>query len=267
VKNLKQTIFYYLKVYEKFVSTSISVGVSFRTSFTLLLLMDLFFYFSTLLSVNFIYDHIQMIGPWDKNHLLFFISFMLGIDHLHMTLVSESFWELSHSIRTGDLDFALIKPANSVFSVFFRYFRPSTIINIFVVWTFIIYYGIQVKLEPLSWVLLPFLMFLGFFLFVVIEFNIAASMFWLKEGLGINFLRMQLQQLARWPNFIYASIARKFLTVCLPILLVGSGPIHFLYDYGKWPLILSMVAASIVFLFILKFVWRSALRHYNSASS
>ena len=137
MKNLKQTIFYYLKVYEKFVSTSISVGVSFRTSFALLLLMDLFFYFSTLLSVNFIYDHIQMIGPWDKNHLLFFISFMLGIDHLHMTLVSESFWELSHSIRTGDLDFALIKPANSIFSVFFRYFRPSTVINIFIVWTFL----------------------------------------------------------------------------------------------------------------------------------
>ena len=264
---IKKRILYYLGVYREYVSTSISVGVSFRTSFFLLLVMDIFFYLAALSTVSFIYDHVQMIGPWDKNQLLFFISFMLGVDHLHMTVVSESFWELSRSIRTGELDFTLIKPANSVFSVFFRYFRPSSLINIFVVWGFIIYFGMKVNLTLTSWVLLPFLTVLGFLLFVFIEFNISASMFWMKEGLGINFLRMQLQQLARWPNFIYASLARKILTICLPILLVGSGPVHFLYDYGKWPMILGMFVATCVFAIILKFVWRVALQNYNSASS
>ena len=264
---IKKTVIYYLRIYQMFISTSVSVGVSFRTSFILLVFMDLFFYFSALASVSFIYDHVQTIGPWDKNQLLFFISFMLGIDHLHMTLVSESFWELSHSIRSGDLDFILLRPANSIFSVFFRYFRASSLLNIFLVWGFIIYYGIQVELSLVSWILIPFLVVLGFLLFIVIEFNISTSMFWLKEGLGINFLRMQLQQLARWPNFIYASLARKVLMVCLPILLVGSGPVHFLYDYGRWPLIVGMFVATCVFAVILKFIWRCALQKYNSASS
>ncbi|MAF79129.1 MAG: hypothetical protein CME60_13285, partial [Halobacteriovoraceae bacterium] len=104
-------------------------------------------------------------------------------------------------------------------------------------------------------------------LLVILEFILSTSMFWLTDGLGINFLRMQFQQLARWPNFIYQSLTRKVLSFVIPILLIGSGPVHFLIDHTHYKLLLYMGVAVVVGLFILANLWKIGLRRYDSASS
>lgn len=262
-----KTIKHYLSVYYKFIETSFTEASSFRLSFFLIIIMDLFFYFSTLATVSIIFDHVSTIGPWDRDRLLFFISFMLAIDHLHMTVVSEGFWMLSQHIRTGSMDYILLKPVHSIFTVFFRHFRPATILNGFVAWGFLIYYGINLNLPFLSWILLPILVLSGFMLLIVLEFIITSSMFWMVEGLGINFLRMQLQQLSRWPDFIYASLSRKVLTIGIPLLLIGSAPVRFLFDYSQYQYLIGLFIAIIFFWFVLLKIWALALRKYDSASS
>jgi len=258
---------HYLSVYKKFVSTSFTMASSFRLNFVLLIFMDIFFYVSALATVSFIYDHVQTIGPWNKEQLMFFISFMLAVDHLHMVLISESFWNLAHEIRSGGMDFILLRPLSSIFTTFFRYVRASSLLNIFVVWGFLINYGLDLDFQILDWVLLPFLVLLAFTLLALLEFIISTSMFWLTEGLGINFLRMQMQQLARWPNFIYSSLARKVLTVGMPILLIGSAPVHFLFDKSQWHYIAYLLLAIVISFIALRIIWNIALTKYDSASS
>ena len=243
------------------------MAMSFRASFILLILMDLTFYFSAIASVEIIYNHVANIGPWNREQLLFFITFMLAIDHLHMTFLSESFWELSLQLRTGQLDFALLRPIHSLFTVFFRYFRPSSLLNIFVIWGALIYYGRQVPLLWWQWPLLPVLILLGFAILGLIEILISTLMFWTQEGLGINFLRMQMQQLSRWPDFIYATLARRVLTLAIPLLMIGSPAVHYLYDPKQWPMLLSVPLAIVILFKLLLWVWDKALKNYESASS
>lgn len=258
---------HYAQVYRGFVSTSFTEATSFRLNFLLLIIMDLFFYVSVLATVSFIFDHVETIGPWNRTQLMFFMSFMLVIDHLHMTFVSESFWMLSTHLKTGELDFTLLKPVNSIFTIFFRHVRPSSLCNIFVTWGLLIYYGRQVPLTTLDWICLPPLIVLSFTLLCLVEFIIASSMFWVTEGLGINFLRMQIQQLARWPDYIYATLSRKILTIALPVLLIGSAPVHFLFDKSRyWPLG-GMIVAILGCLVVLRWIWARGLRRYDSASS
>ena len=90
----------YLTLYRHFILTSAAVEMSFRSSFILIILMDLFFYITTLSTVSFIYEHVAMIGPWDRNQLMFFIAYALMLDNLHMILISENFWEFSYLLRT-----------------------------------------------------------------------------------------------------------------------------------------------------------------------
>ena len=258
---------HYWDVYKKFVSTSISVETSFRTSFILLIIMDMFFFFSSIASVNFIYDHVATIGPWQKDELLFFLTFMLVIDNLHMMIFSQSFWEFSFSLRSGALDYVILKPMNTIFSVFFRHFRASSLFNTPLFVGFFIYYGNKIGLGLFDWLMIPLFITLSLALLVVIEFIMSTSMFWLTDGMGINFLRMQLQQLGRWPNFIYSGAIRKFLTVFIPILLVGSGPVHFLINKDSWGLLASMLVALAVLIVVLLGVWKIGLRRYDSASS
>jgi ABC-2 type transport system permease protein len=229
--------------------------------------MDLFFYFSVLASVYFIFDHVQMIGPWRREQMLFFLSFMLTVNHLHMTMVSENFWELSFLIRTGGMDFILLKPVHSLFISFFRHFRPATLLNGIAAWSFLIYFGIKINLPTLSWVLLPPMVLAAFALTVLTEMILSVSMFWLVEGFGINFLRMQFQQLSRWPDFIYGKYTRRVLTLMLPLLLVGSAPVRFLFNFSDYHLLLIMLIAIVILFKILLWAWDLGLKKYDSASS
>ena len=264
---MREELKHYLSVYQKFAVTSFTEAMSFRTSFVLLILMDIFFYFSSLATVSFIYDHVETIGPWNRSQLMFFISFMLAVDHLHMTFISESFWMLARQIKTGDLDFILLRPLHSIFSVFFRHVRPSSLCNTPVAWGCLIYYGRQLPLDWQQWALIPPLLIMAFTLLALIEFLMSVAMFWMTEGVGINFLRMQMQSLSRWPDFIYHSFSRRVFTIAFPMLLIGSAPVHFLYDFTNWPYILGMITAIIVLWAILLKVWQIALKNYESASS
>ncbi len=258
---------HYFNVYKKFISTSIQVESSFRTSYALIIFMDLFFFISSLASVNFIYDHVETIGPWKREQLLFFVTFVLSIDNLHMMIFSQNFWQLSFMIKTGELDYVILKPMSTIFSVFFRHFRSSSLFNTPIMIFFLIKYGTAVNLSPIDWLLLPVHLILGLTILVLIEFCLSTAMFWMVEGIGINFLRMQLQSLSRWPAFIYSGFYRKFFTLFVPVLLVGSAPVEFIYDKTKWIKPLQLIFLIVVFYFLLLFLWEKGLKRYDSASS
>ncbi len=114
---------YYLNLYRHFFLTCISESMSFRTSFILTIVMDLLFYFTTLLSFEFLYQNVEFIGDWINNQFIFFVALMLAVDHLHMTFIIESFWRLSEHIKTGSLDYIILKPTNFFFNVFARNIR------------------------------------------------------------------------------------------------------------------------------------------------
>ncbi|MDH5560523.1 MAG: ABC-2 family transporter protein [Deltaproteobacteria bacterium] len=263
IKNIR----HYFSIYQSFIVTCFAESMNFRMHFLLLIIMDLFFYVSALASVYILYEHVPLIGSWNREQFLFFISIMLAVNQLTMTFVSESFWQFPLLIRTGNLDFILLKPANAIFSTFFRYVRPGSMVNVIFTWSATIYFGIQLDLNWFSWMILPFLVFMGFFLQNSIELVISCSMFWMLEGTGINFLRIELQQLSRWPDFIYQSFVRRILTLILPILLIGSAPARFLFDFNDIYPLLGMGLAIIFFWIILKFTWAAGLKAYESASS
>ena len=233
----------------------------------LVMIMDLLFYGITLLSVELIYQHVDQIGPWDRNQFLFFIAFMLTIDHLHMALVSENFWNFSAQIRLGTLDFELLKPINTLFICFFRYVRLETIMITPAPWAALIYFGIQTELSLSSWILLPFLVIFSLVFLVSLEILMSMTMFITVESFALNFLRMQLQQLARWPYFIYQGLIRKLFTFLIPVLAVGSGPVFFLFNKNDFGLLIWGIVVTLLLWLAIGVSWRWALRRYESASS
>lgn len=258
---------HYALIYREFISNSFAEAMSYRLHFVLLIVMDLIFYLTVMASVDFLFDHVTHIGPWGRSEFLFFMAFMIAIEHLHMTFVSENFWNFSYDIRTGNLDFMLLRPVGTLFVVFFRSIRPGTLLNGLFPWAWLILFGRELGLGPWQWLALPGLVLLGLALLTSIEILISMSMFWIVESMGVNFLRMQFQQVSRWPDFVYQYFAQKFFSFVIPVLLVGSAPVHFLLDLGQWPGLVKMLALMLLSWLLIGWFWRKGLASYESASS
>ncbi|MBF2055437.1 MAG: ABC-2 family transporter protein [Candidatus Sericytochromatia bacterium] len=257
----------YALIYREYVNNCVAEALSYRLHFVLLIVMDLLFYLSLLGGVDFLFQHLDQIGPWNRQAFLFFMAFMIAVEHLHMTFVSENFWAFSHDIRTGKLDFILLKPAAALFIVFFRAMRPATLLLGLFPWGLLGWYGSQLGLLWWQWLLLPPLVLLGLALLTSVEILISMSMFWLVESMGINFLRMQLQQLSRWPDFIYGYFAQKFFGLAVPVLLVGSAPVRFVLNPHDTSGLLWLLGLMGLSWLLTAFFWRRGLRAYESASS
>lgn len=258
---------HYWSVYLRFLSTCFAAASTYRLHFVLLIIMDQLFYFSMLGSVDFLYLHVPRIGPWTRDHFMFFVAFILAVDHLHMSFVSESFWEFAYDLRTGRLDFVLLRPLNTLFSVFARQIRPATLVNFVTPWGFLIYFGRRLGLDQEGWLLLPLMVLLALALLTSIEILISMVMFWTVEAMGINFLRIQIQSVSRWPEFIYRGLARRVFTFVLPILLVASAPVYFLIDHSRWMWVVGAIVAMGGTWLLIGISWRLGLRAYESASS
>ena len=254
-------------IYSEFVKNCFAEAMSYRLHFVLLIFMDLMFYLSVIGTVEFLFLHMDHIGAWSRNDFMFFMSFMLAVQHLHMTFVSENFWNFSYDIRMGQLDYILLKPANSLFIVFFRTIRPGTLLNGIFPWAYLWYFGQQIGLVWWQWLLLPVLVLLSLALMTSIEILLSMSMFYTVESMGVNFLRMQLQQVSRWPDFLYQGFARYLFGFFIPVLLIGSSPVHFLRDPHQWPGMIQMLGIMVLIWIAIRWFWRQGLRAYESASS
>ena len=256
----------YFAVYRSFINNSASSAMSFRLNFFLFILIDLSFLMVTLGTTDFIFNHISSIGNWNRDQMLFFITFVILVDWAHMFFLSENFWELSILIRTGQVDFIILRPLSPLFTLFFRHVRFACIFNCIPILSVLFYFGSRLHLALWQWPLVFFLAFLSLILMGLIEITTAMAIFWIQEGMGINFLRIQMQNISRWPDFIYKSFWRKIFIFFVPLLLIGSAPIDIIYN-KNYKALLPMIAAIIILSFFVQFILARALRQYESSSS
>ena len=257
----------YWNVYRKFLSTSISEALGFRVNFVLLVLIQSVFCVTSLLTIHFLYSAVDHIGMWSESEFLFFTSFMLTVNTLHDAFITRNYWEFSDLLIRGKLDFILLRPLHPVFSAYFRFSRPSMMIMTLPILSATVYFGIQVPLSWQSWLFLPFLLFLGVALMGSLGMLFTCGMFWLLQGSGVNFIRIQAQEVARWPDYIFGGGVRLLFTMGIPLLLVGSAPVRFLLNPSDCLPMLGLLCAVLVVFRIVLFLWSLGLRNYDSASS
>ena len=258
------TITKYLSLYKEFFKTSLSEELSFRVNFTLQSLMNISFIGVYFFTSVFIFNHVERIGLWNEKEFLFFLSFVFAVDQTHYLMFSLNFWQFSSDILFGELDFHLLKPVPSLFIVFLRRLAIPGFFTIFLTYSMVIYFGIQVNLSPIAWLSLPFCLFLSLSLLLGIEVIISLLNFFTVEGMGVNQIRLQVQHLCRWPDFIYKNPGRLWL---LPFLAITSVPVHWIFDLTYWIWLVIMFLGVILLWSFIFFLWPKALRFYISPSS
>lgn len=278
----------YLRIFFAFARNSLIRDMTFRSNFLLdcvsslsWLLMNLGFYL-------IVFHHVQSIGlntGWGRNEFFVFLATTWLINSLIQAFLMPNAQEFSELIRTGGLDFALLKPVDTQFLISFRKVEWSALSNFVFGIIILVYALVQLssRTEP-PWVFQPLVLVLYIFYIccgVAILYSLmiclAATSIWLGRNQSLYDFWFYITNFSRYPADIYQGgwgVPLWYLfTFIVPVLVVVNVPARILAQplvptqSWEWGLAVFALLATVLSLLLSRLVFLRALRSYASASS
>jgi len=278
----------YLSVFLAFARNSLIRDMTFRGNFFLdcvsslsWLLMNLGFYM-------LVFFHVRSIGVatgWGKDEFYIFLATTWIINSIVQAFLMPNAQEFSELIRTGGLDFTLLKPMDTQFLISFRRVDWASLSNL-LMGIIILVYGVsrlQARVEP-AWEWHPgmialYLVFIlcGICLFYSLIICLAATSIWLGRNQSLYDFWFYITNFSRYPMEIYQTgwglPLWYIFTFVFPILVIVNVPARIVAQPlaprqgWEWGLAAFAFVATIACLGISRWIFQRALRSYSSASS
>ncbi len=274
----------YFRVFLTFVRNSLVRDMMFPTNFIIesisslgWVAMNLALYLLIFQYTNYIGANSAGDGAWDKYQFFVFLATTLLINNIVQMFFMPNAEEFSELIRTGNLDFALLKPIDTQFLISLQKADWSSLANL-VVGVLLLAYSLP-RLDgftPSLWalVLYPLYVLLGVLIMYSVMISLAATSVWLGRNQSLYDFWFYITNFARYPMEIYdgpiGGWLRWALTFLIPVLVVVNVPARLLakpfhpqYAY----LAVFAVFATGVSLWASRWLFQRALLSYRSASS
>jgi ABC-2 type transport system permease protein len=235
-----------------------------------------------------IFEHTQSIGVdtgWGRSEFFVFMGTTWIINALMQAFFMPNSEEFSELIRTGGLDFALLKPIDTQFLISLRKFNWPSLVNMFVgliLVGFSLYKMSQRtdnpwQFEPLIAVLYPFYILCGVAVLYSVMICLASTSVWLGRNQTLYDFWFYITNFSRYPMEIYArgwGLPLFFIfTFVVPVLLVVNVPARLLAqpltprENWEWALAGFTLLAATLSVLVSRWVFNRSLLAYRSASS
>ena len=187
--------------------------------------------------------------------------------------------DFSELIRTGSLDFALLKPMDTQFLVSLVRIDWSSLGNFCLGFCLLGYSFFQLGYVPQLWEMLlyPLYIFCGVAIYYSLMVAMAATSVWLGRNLTLLDFWFSMTMFSRYPMEIYQGPwgvpLRRAFTFAIPILVVVNVPARLLirplspHSLEDWLLPIFTLFITVVSLIVARWIFNRALLSYRSASS
>lgn len=278
----------YGRVFLTFARNSLVRDMTFRTNFVLQCVSSLGW---TAMNVGFyliIFEHTGSIGAdtgWDRERFFLFIATTWFINSLVQAFFMPNAQEFSEMIRTGGLDFALLKPIDTQFLISFRRVDWSQLSNFFaggLIAAVSLYRLGTREVDPMiptlmSVLLYVLFLFCGVLMMYSLMIALSATSVWLGRNQSLYNFWFYITNFSRYPMEIYNEGWGRPLfglfTFVIPILLVVNVPARLLAKpisprtTEEWSLVAWAAVATTISIFASRWLFRKSLLSYRSASS
>jgi len=278
----------YVRVFLTFARNSLVRDMTFRANFVLecisslgWMLMNLGFYL-----LIFLYtDEIGLATGWGKFEFLVFLATSWIINSLVQTFIMPNANEFSEMIRTGGLDFALLKPIDTQFLISFQKVDWSSLVNLFmgVIVLVVSLWHLATRardpwvFEPIVVLLYPMYVLCGVAILYSLTIGLAATSIWLGRNQSLYDFWFYITTFGRYPMEIYRNswgwALWGFFLFVIPILVVVNVPARLMArpltprEPWEWWLAAFGLFATATSVLISRRIFQGALRSYRSASS
>ena len=272
----------YLRVFLTFARNSLVRDMTFRANFLIDTISSISWVMINLAFYTLIFQYTPAIGVgtgWEKYQFFLFLSTALLINSLVQALFMTNADELSELVRTGTLDFALLKPIDTQFLVSLVRIEWSSLGNFGVGLGLMGYsmYRLHYWPGPVQIALYPVYVLCGVAIYYSLMIALAATSVWLGRNQTLFDFWFYITNFSRYPMEIYqgpwGTPLRRVFTFCIPVLVVVNVPARILVrplspqSAEDWLLPGFAIVATVASLAASRWVFQRALLSYRSASS
>ncbi len=213
------------------------------------------------------------IADWSEPQYFFFVGCFFALNGLIETLFLENCNEFAELVRTGDLDFLLLKPIDEQFLVTCRRIdwgsAPNLLMGGILMTTALVQQGWS--FDPLRVGAFVMTFACGAAIAYSFMLLLTSVSVWMVRNQSLMEMWWLFSSLARYPREIFsgrwAEPLGQFFTFIIPILLVSNVPANVMVRVLDPTMVGLTVAAAAVLLWVSRRFFQVALRSYRSASS
>jgi ABC-2 type transport system permease protein len=270
----------YGRVWLTFMHNALVREMTFRGNFLINLVTRSFWFAAQITLFEIIYRNVDNINDWTRFQYFAFMATGMLINAIIEGFFMPNCANFSELIRTGNLDFALLKPIDTQFLVSCEKVELA-MVNQIVLASGLLGYSLYQIGEPIS--LLQFGAFVVYILVGVAFFysmmiTLASTSVWLGRNQGLYDFWFYITVFARYPRSIYrgvdssrievGDVMQTAFTYVLPILLVVTVPAKVITNsLDSWEFPAIGLVGSVLGLVLSRFIFQTSLKSYRSASS
>jgi ABC-2 type transport system permease protein len=248
---------------------SLALAAQYRADFLLQGVMALFWLGWNLVPLLVVFRARPAIAGWSYPEALIVIGWFTLLKSLLDSAISPSLTAVVQHIRTGTLDFVLLKPADAQFLVSTVRFEVWPLLQAggglaLVAWSLA-----RLGRVPSALQLAAAAGLLGAASLVLysIWILVVSAAFWVVRLDNLAYLFNAIFDAARWPKSVFRGVARIIFTFIIPLAMMTTYPAEALLGRLAVRTALGAVVGALLMAALARLVWTRAIGHYTSASS
>ncbi len=268
----------YVRVWATFLRNSLVREMTFRANFVITVVTRSLWFCTQILMFEIIYGHVDAIKDWSRDEYFAFMATGMLVNAIVETVFMPNCANFSELIRTGDLDFALLKPIDTQFLVSFEKVNLPMLVQVLLAGALMAYSLSRLDVTLTAGRVAMYLLLVGvavaFFYSLMIA--LASTSVWLGRNQGLYDFWFYITVFARYPQGIWreqsfgGEVIWFGFSFVIPILLVMTVPTRILL--GKtldpsWAVVFVAPAITLGLLYGSRRIFQWSVNNYRSASS
>ena len=259
----------YFKVIILFFKTAFARQLAYKTN----LIIDLISVSGSIVGSIFIlslfYSGNNNLGGWSWEEALIIQSLFIILSGITNILFRPNLNEIIEHIREGTLDFIILKPIDSQFTLSFRTFAPAGISEILVGISLLIFLIFKTNndISFISFIFFIMMFFSGIIIIYSLWFLVATTSIWFIQTMSISEVLRNLLISSKYPIDAFPLSLKLLLTYLIPISFLTTFPAKTILGGFEFINIFTSLLLAFISFSLSRRFWKFALKHYTSASS
>jgi ABC-2 type transport system permease protein len=256
------------RLIRRFWGTSLASEMEYRLNFVLATVTSLGGIVGSLFSLSLFYQNGARLGGWPWLEALIVTGLFTVLQGLSRTLLNANLGRIVEHVRSGTLDFVLLKPVDSQFWLSMRRLSPWGLPDVVFGIGIVAYASARLHVGVAAWLVAALPMAFSLLILYSFWYAIATTTIWYTKVYNATEVLQSLISAGRFPIQAFPPGGYRFVfTFVVPVAFLTTVPARALLGHAETQSLVVSGLFAILSFAASRWFWRFALRYYTSASS